>query len=239
MAQQFDVVVIGAGPGGYIAAIRAAQLGFKVANTDKGDSRGVTFTINRPMMNNWAWGVSWTRGRSTEVSPMTSSVALSNYQNRAVFNPNENVASVSNTDVPDRIVANYTRRFQFIKNAPTTLALIYKTQTGHPYSWVFRGDANGDGIAFNDLLYVPTDENDARVTWANTAERDAFFAFVKANGLSKYAGRSAPRGHSSRRPRSQARWRQAFKQAGADSQRLPLGGRTLHGRGTAGARPRP
>src|SRR3954466_11093436 len=27
----FDVVVIGAGPGGYIAAIRAAQLGFKVA----------------------------------------------------------------------------------------------------------------------------------------------------------------------------------------------------------------
>jgi dihydrolipoyl dehydrogenase len=31
MAQSFDVVVIGAGPGGYIAAVRAAQLGFKVA----------------------------------------------------------------------------------------------------------------------------------------------------------------------------------------------------------------
>jgi dihydrolipoamide dehydrogenase len=31
MAQQFDVVVIGAGPGGYIAAIRAAQLGFSTA----------------------------------------------------------------------------------------------------------------------------------------------------------------------------------------------------------------
>ena len=31
MSQQFDVVVIGAGPGGYIAAVRAAQLGFKVA----------------------------------------------------------------------------------------------------------------------------------------------------------------------------------------------------------------
>ena len=34
MSQQFDVVVIGAGPGGYIAAIRAAQLGFKVACVD-------------------------------------------------------------------------------------------------------------------------------------------------------------------------------------------------------------
>ena len=31
MSQVFDVLVIGAGPGGYIAAIRAAQLGFKVA----------------------------------------------------------------------------------------------------------------------------------------------------------------------------------------------------------------
>jgi dihydrolipoamide dehydrogenase len=35
MADRFDVVVIGAGPGGYIAAIRAAQLGFKVAVIEK------------------------------------------------------------------------------------------------------------------------------------------------------------------------------------------------------------
>jgi len=35
MSQAFDVVVIGGGPGGYIAAIRAAQLGFKVACIDE------------------------------------------------------------------------------------------------------------------------------------------------------------------------------------------------------------
>jgi dihydrolipoamide dehydrogenase len=34
MAESFDVVVIGAGPGGYTSAIRAAQLGFKVACID-------------------------------------------------------------------------------------------------------------------------------------------------------------------------------------------------------------
>ena len=34
MSKQFDVIVIGAGPGGYIAAIRAAQLGFSVACID-------------------------------------------------------------------------------------------------------------------------------------------------------------------------------------------------------------
>ncbi|MEN1940601.1 dihydrolipoyl dehydrogenase [Luteimonas sp. MJ246] len=36
MAEQFDVVVIGAGPAGYHAAIRAAQLGMKVACIDAG-----------------------------------------------------------------------------------------------------------------------------------------------------------------------------------------------------------
>ena len=35
MSKQFDVIVIGGGPGGYIAAIRAAQLGFTVAAIDE------------------------------------------------------------------------------------------------------------------------------------------------------------------------------------------------------------
>ena len=31
MSEHFDVVVLGAGPGGYVAAIRAAQLGLRTA----------------------------------------------------------------------------------------------------------------------------------------------------------------------------------------------------------------
>jgi len=34
-AQSFDVIVIGAGPGGYVAAIRASQLGQKVAIVER------------------------------------------------------------------------------------------------------------------------------------------------------------------------------------------------------------
>ncbi|NKB21280.1 MAG: dihydrolipoyl dehydrogenase [Alphaproteobacteria bacterium] len=39
---QYDLVVIGAGPGGYVAAIRAAQLGMKVACVDMRDTLGGT-----------------------------------------------------------------------------------------------------------------------------------------------------------------------------------------------------
>ena len=42
MAERYDLVVIGAGPGGYVAAIRAAQLGMKVACVEKRATLGGT-----------------------------------------------------------------------------------------------------------------------------------------------------------------------------------------------------
>ncbi|MDG3040304.1 dihydrolipoyl dehydrogenase [Roseicyclus marinus] len=41
MAQTFDVIVIGAGPGGYVAAIRASQLGLKVAIVEREHMGGI------------------------------------------------------------------------------------------------------------------------------------------------------------------------------------------------------
>src|SRR5712691_11572632 len=42
--QQFDVVIIGSGPGGYVAGIRAGQLGMKVAVIEKDPFLGGTCT---------------------------------------------------------------------------------------------------------------------------------------------------------------------------------------------------
>lgn len=45
MSQHFDVVVLGAGPGGYVAAIRAAQLGLKTAIIEKRYWGGVCLNV--------------------------------------------------------------------------------------------------------------------------------------------------------------------------------------------------
>ena len=42
MSEKFQAVVIGGGPGGYVCAIRLAQLGFKTACVDSKDTLGGT-----------------------------------------------------------------------------------------------------------------------------------------------------------------------------------------------------
>ena len=41
MSNNFDVIIIGSGPGGYVTAIRAAQLGMKTAIVEKSELGGV------------------------------------------------------------------------------------------------------------------------------------------------------------------------------------------------------
>src|SRR5512135_291981 len=45
MAKDYDVVVLGAGPGGYVCAIRAAQLGLKAAIIEKQWWGGVCLNV--------------------------------------------------------------------------------------------------------------------------------------------------------------------------------------------------
>jgi len=166
---------------------------YKLTNTSKGESHSMSLSLNRPLKNGWGGGVSWTHGHATEVAPMTSSTAGSLFGLRAVYNPNEDIATTSNTNTEDKIVASVTKQFQFYKKYRTTVSMIYVGQTGHAYSWVFKGDANGDGFTDNDVFYMPSGTNDPKVRWNSTAERDAFAVFASANGLDKYAGTVIPR----------------------------------------------
>ncbi len=166
-----------------------------LTDTNKGEGRDVTASFRRPMRNGWSAELSWTHLHATEVSPFTSSVAASNFSGRAYANPNEEVASTANYDLPDKVVLRVTRQFDFFKNknARTNIGLTYRAQTGHPYSYVFRGDANGDGLTGNDLFYMPSGPSDPLVAWNSTTERDNFFAFAAGTGLTKYAGQIVPR----------------------------------------------
>ena len=167
---------------------------YKLGNTSKGGGGDFTLKLTRPMKNNWAGSLAWTRSNYTEVSPMTATgLAQSFYNTRAVFNPNEDRASTSNYNIPNKLIGQLTYKLNYFKKAPTTISAIWQGRNGRPYSWVFFADANGDGFSSNDLFYVPSGPTDPKVRWSSTTERDNFFAFLNSSTLSKYAGQVVPR----------------------------------------------
>jgi hypothetical protein len=63
-----------------------------------------------------------------------------------------------------------------------------------PYSFVFKGDADGSGITGESLFYVPSGPNDPKVQWLSATEEANFFNYLATNpSLSKWAGQIVPR----------------------------------------------
>ena len=161
-------------------------------NTDKGSSQNFTMALEKPWENGWYAKVAYTVGHSRDVSPGTSSVALSNWENRYVFNPNEEIDSRSNYEVLNRATLVLSKRWNFFGDkAPTTFSMFYEGRNGRPFSYIFNNDANGDGTTFgNDLFYVPAGPSDVAFTAGSTAaDRQAFWDYIASNSdLSAFAG---------------------------------------------------
>lgn len=167
-------------------------------NTDKGRSSQFTVSLSKPLEDTWGWMVGYTYTDATEVNPLTSSRAISNWQNIGVFDPNDDVASTSNYEIKDRVTASLTFRKAFFGNYNTTITAFYEGRSGTPYSWRYLNDMNGDGYT-NDLLYVPAGLGDVLFS-GGAAMETSFFDWLKKNPeLLGYQGRVAPR-NSSRNP---------------------------------------
>src|SRR5471032_384573 len=159
----------------------------QASKTDKVQGNLLTLSLRSPMRDGLSWGTSYTYTDATEVSPLTSSTSSSNWGGRAVFNPNENVASNSNYLVKDRFTANVSWQKRFFGEYRTSFGLFYEGRSGKPYSWTYNNDLNGDGVQGNDLMYIPKAPGSGEVTFAGKTAADraaneaAFWAIVNAN----------------------------------------------------------
>jgi outer membrane receptor protein involved in Fe transport len=164
-------------------------------NTNKGSGENLTLSLSRARQDDpWSWSVAYNYSDAREVSPLTSSVAISNWAGRSVFNPNEEVTARSPYVVRDRFVATLGyRAFLFSDNA-TDFGLFYEGRKGKPYSWTFANDANGDALGGNDLMYIPSGPGSSDVVFrGGAAEEAAFWQIVRDNGLDRFAGQVVDR----------------------------------------------
>ena len=169
--------------------------------TSKGGGDALTLSLGQ-QNSNWGWTAAYTRMSATDVSPLTSSTSNSNFNSRAIFNPNEDVDANSAYLVRDRISATVNWSKAFIGSYKTTVGLFYEGRKGKPYSWTYKNDMNGDGVSGNDLMYIPKGPQSGEVVFrGDTAtshpNEDRFWAIVNANPeLSGVRGRVVNRNDS-------------------------------------------
>ena len=133
-----------------------------IDKSSQGGGDALTLSLSGAFDKSIQWSAAYTRTAATEVSPLTSSTANSNFTNRAVFNPNEEVAANSAYLVRNRLNASISATKVFFGSYKTTFGLFYEGKDGRPYSWTFNNDMNGDGVV-NDLLYVPSAKGSGEV----------------------------------------------------------------------------
>ncbi len=102
----------------------------------------------------------------------------------------------------DRINASLSFRKAFFGTYRTTFGLFYEGRAGKPYSWTYNNDLNGDSVAGNDLMYIPSKPGSGEVVFvgdsaASHANEDKFWSIVEANrGLRNSKGGVVSRNNS-------------------------------------------
>ncbi|HTR78162.1 MAG TPA: carboxypeptidase regulatory-like domain-containing protein [Gemmatimonadaceae bacterium] len=142
----------------YLAAFGAPVLNIGNETTNKDYAYELTAKLDKRFSDAFEGSLAYTHSRSYDQYDLTSSVANSNWafgrdysglQSAQVLNP-------SKWDAPNRIVATGTYTFP----TKTDLTLVFTGQSGVPFTYVYSGDANGDGGTSNDPIYVPRSASD-------------------------------------------------------------------------------
>ncbi|MBI4623484.1 MAG: TonB-dependent receptor [Verrucomicrobia bacterium] len=166
---------------------------YEVSNVSAGGSTYVSFSLQRPMKNKWSYNVTYTLGKSTDVLLLGETVAGSQFGRNPVFNQNRPQLARSAFEIRNRIQVSLAREFEFVKGHKTSFSLYYEGRTGNPYTFVYSGDANGDGVNANDLVYVPTGTGDPVLAALAPAAAQSYMDYVNGSPLGKYRGGIAPR----------------------------------------------
>jgi outer membrane receptor for ferrienterochelin and colicin len=165
---------------------------------------------NNPIVPGLSGMISYVYSGTYDLADATAATALSNWQNTDATDPNRATLGRSNFDVPHRITVNLFYRMRLVEHYPTTIGVFYTGNSGRPYSFTYIGDYNGDGLTYNDLIYVPRPEDkDTRIVVVppggldlRTADQiwQQLMDFIAANDvLRRYQGKVLPR-NSMREP---------------------------------------
>lgn len=163
--------------------------GFVFTNTDQ----GYIFNASAQVQKTFKSGLHLMLGYSFIDAQDASSIEAEISSDAFERNP-----VVGNVNRPELSRSLYGNRHRFIGSAyktftygsmATTVSTFFSLAnagtTGsdftadYRFSYTYSGDANGDGSAINDLLYIPTDSELDQQNWTSAEQREAFRRYIQ------------------------------------------------------------
>jgi outer membrane receptor protein involved in Fe transport len=154
----------------------------KVSNKNGAYVGSASFQLQKQFGQLYAVSVAYTYSRSVDRMSLTSSQALSNLQFAPIDGDIQSRAvRPSAFDRPHKVTITGTANLPY----GFGVGLTYIGQSGLPYSWRVAGDANGDGLASNDLVFVPADPT--QITLRDPTQYSALNDFINSQSCLREA----------------------------------------------------
>lgn len=134
-----DLERVGTTADGYPIYNSVREPSFVLTNSSKGNrSKLLSLGLSKAYDNGFDFTLGYAYSDAEDVQPMTSSVAFSNYTNRAFFDPQEDVRSTSNYNIKHRFTM--TARWQKNFGKFSTVTSLYgSANSGRPFSYTYDG----------------------------------------------------------------------------------------------------
>jgi len=142
---------------------------FVLTNSDvNNESFVLSGSVNKQFDNGIDWSFGYAYVNAKDVQPMTSAVAFSNYMSRAFNNPEEQVLSTSNYEIPHRFTSTFAYEHAFFGDNLTKFSALGQYSSGIPYSFTQGGNGIFGFTPFLDGSNVLADgfaRNDQKGSW--------------------------------------------------------------------------
>jgi hypothetical protein len=134
---------------------------YVIKNQNQNRSWNVSGALTRTLSHRISAKGGFNYGRSWSlVEPSSTAGSSWGSTNPIVFDPNNPALAYSTNSPGKRVFAAVNYSAQYFKLGATTVSLFYDGHTNGNTSYVFSGDANGDTVSGNDLIYIPRDKSE-------------------------------------------------------------------------------
>ncbi|MCR9193372.1 MAG: TonB-dependent receptor [Hyphomonas sp.] len=139
---------------------------FVLTNAVENGNRSFTASVSvaKEYDNGFDWAFGYAYNDAEEVQPMTSSVAFSNYNNRAVSDPQSQALATSDYNIKHRFTLLTNYRKEFFGDYETTFSAFATARSGLPFS-LAGGNANFGFFNNLEVLQPGVERNSEEGDW--------------------------------------------------------------------------